>query len=356
MGLDPYAALGLKPGASAAEVKSAYRNIALRHHPDRSSTAESKRIFTAAKEAYELLSDPNRKRQIDQAREEREQASRIRDIERERAQTQAQVQSNVAEARTARDIAEDVQRLSRMFWQGRHANAERLAEEILARDRRQPIPYAVLGDLARARGDLDLAAQHYAYAAQFAPNNELFQKRYEEILSGHRVVDTKRRQRVEASTATTGGLTGAAIATVVGAILCALPSAWTFGPGFWLGCLISGVGIGAGLAVGNWLDRFSGLSVNALGKPGPAITFGLGGAVCFWLAAIWYAVRGGIGKSYNVTLSRFLGALALAAPVLALGAAIPGGASPLWTLLLGPNVATLAAMLAWASVDAMRKD
>ncbi|RYG33857.1 hypothetical protein EON81_17105 [bacterium] len=354
--MDPYAALGLKPGASSAQVKSAYRAIALKHHPDRSSTAESKRIFSAAKDAYEILSDSERKRLIDQGREEREQAARIRDIERERAQTQSQARANVAEAKTARDIAEDVQRLSRMFWQGRHATAERLAEEILARDRRQPIPYAVLGDLARARGDLDMAAQQYAYAAQYAPNNELFQKRYEEILNGHRVVDTKRRERVEATPATNGGLMGAVLATLIGAVLCALPSAWIFGPGFWLGTIVSGIGIGAGLAVGNWLDRFGGLSVNALGKPGPAITFGLGGMVCFWAAAIWYAVRGGIGKSYNVTLSRFLGGITLAAPVLALGAFVPEGASPLWTLLFGPNVVTLAAMLAWASVDAMRKD
>ncbi|CAN5538916.1 hypothetical protein BH11ARM2_BH11ARM2_32680 [soil metagenome] len=349
---DPYAALGLKPGASASEIKSAYRKIALKHHPDRSKSPESTRIFTAAKDAYELLSDPDQRRQIDEAKEARERAAQMREVEQQRTQTRA----TVTEARAARDIAEDVQRLSRMFWQGRHSSAERLAEDILTRDRRQPIPYAVLGDLARARGDIDTAAQHYAYAAQYAPTNELFQKRYEEILSGHRVVDTRRREVVEASPTTNGGITAAVIATLAGALLCALPSAWTFGPGFWLGPLVAGIGIGAGLAVGNWLDRFGGLAVNALGKPGPAITLGLGGVVFFWGAAIWYAIRGAVGRSYNVTMSRFYGAIALATPFLSLGAAFPGGASPLWTLLLAPNVAILAALLSWAVVDAVRKD
>lgn len=348
---DPYAALGLKPGATASEIKSAYRKIVLKHHPDRSRSPESARIFAAAKDAYELLSNPERRRQIEEERESRERAARTREIEHQRAQSR----DTVVEAKAARDTAADVQRLSRMFWQGRHSSAERLAEEILSRDRRQPIPYAVLGDLARARGDLDMAAQHYAYAAQYAPNNELFQKRYEEILSGHRVVDTRSRERVEASPVANGGLIAATIGTLVGAALCALPSAWIFGPGFWLGSLVAGIGIGAGLAGGNWLDRFGGLAVNALGKPGPAITYGLGAVALFWVAAIWYAVKGTLSRAYNVTLSRFLGALALAAPVLALGALVPEGASPLWTLLLGPNVAALAALLSWAVVDAVRR-
>jgi len=31
---DPYAVLGVKPGASAAEIKAAYRALVKRHHPD----------------------------------------------------------------------------------------------------------------------------------------------------------------------------------------------------------------------------------------------------------------------------------------------------------------------------------
>lgn len=67
-----YKALGLPPGASASEVKLAYRKAALEHHPDRlpksASTAtrqRSQRIFEEANEAFEVLGDPAKRRQYD---------------------------------------------------------------------------------------------------------------------------------------------------------------------------------------------------------------------------------------------------------------------------------------------------
>ena len=64
---DYYEILGVKQNASDAEIKKAYRQFALRHHPDRNpDDAEAERRFKEGAEAYEALSDPSKRTQYDQ--------------------------------------------------------------------------------------------------------------------------------------------------------------------------------------------------------------------------------------------------------------------------------------------------
>ncbi|KAL3528552.1 hypothetical protein ACH5RR_007874 [Cinchona calisaya] len=65
---DFYAVLGLKKECSAAELKIAYRKLALKWHPDRCSASgnpkhveEAKKKFQAIQEAYSVLSDTNKR-------------------------------------------------------------------------------------------------------------------------------------------------------------------------------------------------------------------------------------------------------------------------------------------------------
>ena len=64
---DYYDILGLSKGASAAEIKKAYRKKALQYHPDKNpGDAKAEEMFKKAAEAYEVLSDPDKKAKYDQ--------------------------------------------------------------------------------------------------------------------------------------------------------------------------------------------------------------------------------------------------------------------------------------------------
>ncbi len=71
---DYYAALGVAPDADDAAIKQAYRKLARQHHPDvNPGDTQAEERFKEANEAYQALSDPERRRKYDQLREEYQQ-------------------------------------------------------------------------------------------------------------------------------------------------------------------------------------------------------------------------------------------------------------------------------------------
>ena len=58
---DYYEALGVARDASQAEVKRAFRRLAMKYHPDRNQDGGAEERFREANEAYEVLSDPERR-------------------------------------------------------------------------------------------------------------------------------------------------------------------------------------------------------------------------------------------------------------------------------------------------------
>ncbi|HLU38407.1 MAG TPA: DnaJ C-terminal domain-containing protein [Planctomycetota bacterium] len=66
---DYYAVLGVPRDASAEDIKKAYRKLAMRWHPDRHPEKERPKAeaeFKKISEAYEVLSDPNKRKRYDQ--------------------------------------------------------------------------------------------------------------------------------------------------------------------------------------------------------------------------------------------------------------------------------------------------
>lgn len=62
--MDLYSILGVKKDADEKEIRTAYRRLAMKHHPDRNGGKESDE-FRKIQEAYEILSDPKRRETYD---------------------------------------------------------------------------------------------------------------------------------------------------------------------------------------------------------------------------------------------------------------------------------------------------
>src|SRR5919112_4684874 len=63
---DYYQVLGVSRTAAADEIKKAYRQLALKNHPDKNpGDVEAEQRFKEAAEAYEVLSDPEKRQRYD---------------------------------------------------------------------------------------------------------------------------------------------------------------------------------------------------------------------------------------------------------------------------------------------------
>jgi molecular chaperone DnaJ len=63
---DYYEVLGVEKGASAAEIKKAYRKLAMKYHPDRNKEPEAAEKFKEISESYAVLSNEQKRAQYDQ--------------------------------------------------------------------------------------------------------------------------------------------------------------------------------------------------------------------------------------------------------------------------------------------------
>ena len=63
---DYYEVLGVDKNATEADIKSAFRKLAKKYHPDVSKEENAAEKFKEAQEAYAVLSDPEKRKQYDQ--------------------------------------------------------------------------------------------------------------------------------------------------------------------------------------------------------------------------------------------------------------------------------------------------
>lgn len=63
--MNPYTILGVSTSATDQEIKRAYRNLVKRYHPDRRSSESSHEQIVLINQAYDILSDPEKRAQYD---------------------------------------------------------------------------------------------------------------------------------------------------------------------------------------------------------------------------------------------------------------------------------------------------
>ena len=78
-----YAALGLKSDASLADIKKAFRQKASQFHPDRNTAEDAPARFREVQEAYDVLSDEDKRKAYDD--------NRRRNLLDDRAQTAREI-------------------------------------------------------------------------------------------------------------------------------------------------------------------------------------------------------------------------------------------------------------------------
>lgn len=345
-----YETLGVGPKASAAEIRSAYRKLVLPHHPDRSKAPDAAAKFTRITEAYQIVSDPEQRRLYDQ--------SLVLEREREaRAAQRAKVATETAPTASPRPTRghADLPRLAVLFSRGRFEEAEQLAYTILDSHPRESMAYAILGDIARARGEINHAANMYAHAAQMDPRNPLYQQRYEEMLG-----------RAAPGVPAAVGATAQSRAVLVAGSLCvvaccyiALARERPLGPiGLSLGALVmlflSGVVTGAAYSIGNVVDRFQGFAGTSTGRVSPLLGLSLIALVFFWGAAALYGLIALTQRSFSPSMNRLIGATVVVIMMAFLAAQVSPMLNPLSVLLWGGNLIYLGAIAGWATADALR--
>lgn len=110
--IDYYKVLGVKTNASQAEIKSAYRKLALKSHPDLNPDSEAGRQFALLSRAYRTLNDPQERAYYDGQ------------LQAQKNRSYSILDSNNPHAKRARNLAVQAK------W-------DRLVDEVLEQDRRE---------------------------------------------------------------------------------------------------------------------------------------------------------------------------------------------------------------------------
>lgn len=367
---DHYETLGIGRDATGPEIRRAFGRLAKELHPDRNSSEDATARFLRVKEAYDVLADPDSRRNYDavlnledQLVQRRQKEERER-IQRERA-ARSSSQVNVEEREKAAWLAqkERIDRLGKLMNSSRFADAEVVAGEVLLVDSRNAVAYAALGDICRVRGDLAGAQKHYAFAAQFDSRNPVYQRKYEEILL---VADRPGSESVQELGDIKAGQAFVVIFVVLaGLAYSVLAREAPLFPGLWMGgtltvgllvmLFVAGLALGASLTAANAMDPIDSSLGGAVVKVPPAVVLGFVALINFWLAVGLYVLIGTTQGAFSRSLTRLISFSAVVLGVFVLGRLSVSGLAAVQALFWGGNLVYLGAASGWYVADSLRR-
>ncbi len=362
-----YEILGLDSGADAQAIKSAYRRLALELHPDRNEGEHAAEQFFRVKNAYDALIDPIRRSAYDELQRVRKR-QQAQASQQPKASEPTKVDEPPPQAKApSRASPDDLVRLTAFLSRGRMPEAEKLARKMIGQRANHPIPYAVLGDIAKMRGDLLYASEMYAYAVQLDGRNLIYQRKHDEVSArlaqGARRISTlqpaQNDDNISMLVAALGVLL-ACVAVVMGTEPAMAPELPMIGSWTWtlLAALaLSGFVLGACLSFGGMITRFvqvfSGMREDNVS---PSVVVTILGLINFWLAALMHCVIGISHRKFDLTITRILGGAALITLLLSGASAAQGQIDYLQTFLWGGNVVFAGVWLGWLASDAYQEE
>lgn len=125
--IDYYATLNVSPQATYAEIKQAYRILVKQYHPDSNSSTGDHDAIVRINAAYEVLSDPQKRKQYDAKRQARRKAT----ASQQRARQQNRRQRTSASQHTQATAGQDIDMQLHQWLQQVYKPVNRLLNHIL---------------------------------------------------------------------------------------------------------------------------------------------------------------------------------------------------------------------------------
>ncbi|MEI6513762.1 MAG: DnaJ domain-containing protein, partial [bacterium] len=158
-----YLVLGVGQKATAEEIRRRYRQLARRYHPDVNKSPDSTRRFQRINEAYEVLSDPDRRNNYDAVLGFSQQPKPASPKPKtppnpptqekpKPTQTASRPQPRPKQTTTSDEIKQIMLQAERAFTQNRFREAMDKAYIVTQRQPRNASAYALLGDIYRMDG------------------------------------------------------------------------------------------------------------------------------------------------------------------------------------------------------------